>query len=127
MTNINKLLYSLFALFLNGCCAFVPCHPGSSYVGKIINSDGAAIHSSKLMLYGTLVNIADDGCFKVHMADSYPFELLVSAEGYKNISSVPKFGYYRINIILSEANSTDHGLIEWKSISTTEYENYSCR
>ena len=127
MSLLHKLQICYLALVLNGCCAFMPCHPGSWYSGTVTNLDGIAIESTKVGLYGTNVNIGPDGCFKFHMADAYPLKLVANAEGYKPISTDPKRGFYRVKIKLAEVNSSKTSLIEWQPITSTEFEKALCK
>ncbi|RIX43463.1 MAG: carboxypeptidase regulatory-like domain-containing protein [Rhodocyclales bacterium GT-UBC] len=120
---------SLFSLFipaamciaLTGCCAFVPCHPATSLVGAVLNSDGLPVANANVALYGTNSTTDSNGCFSMHVAAALPLTFAVTAQGYKSAEIVAKPGFYNVQTKLVPTLSPEKSQIEWVSISPAEY------
>lgn len=120
------LLIGILPFALAGCCAFVPCHPATALVGTVVAADGAPASSVRLTLYGSRVSTDSKGCFKVRIPDALPFTFGAAAEGYKPVEVVAKPGFYRAKVNLVPVQSTEASRAEWLSISSSEYEGFSC-
>ena len=124
---------SLFALFfptamciaITGCCAFVPCHPATSLVGAVLNSDGLPVANANVALYGTKSTTDSKGCFNMQVADALPFTFAVTAQGYKSAEIEAKPGFYNVQTKLAPTQSAEKSQIEWVSISSAEYRSFT--
>jgi hypothetical protein len=122
----GTLYFASVALALSGCCAFVPCHPSTAVVGKILTEGGSLPPAPRLALYGTGLNANATGCFKARFADALPFTFSAAAEGYKKIETPARRGFYRVTVTLAPTHSTRESRIEWDPIPASEYDASSC-
>ena len=112
----------IMAMLLASCCAFVPCHRGTSLVGSVANLSGQPIASAKITLYGINSTSDGKGCFKMQASDGLPFTFVVTAVGHKSASVEAKSGFYRVRATLAPAQSPEQSHVEWFPLSASQYE-----
>ena len=121
LARLFKPIAMFLAVTLGGCCAFVPCHPGTWIVGSVKATTGEAIPGAKGKLYGTAFSSSSAGCFTIHQADAQPHALIILADGFKRIEVPAKFGHFEVQVKLASSNSESAGEVIWKSITADAY------
>lgn len=106
---------------LAGCCAFMPCHPATSLVGAVRDTNGLPVANATVTMYGATTATDSRGCFNVHRADAMPFTFSVAAAGYQSAQVEAQAGFYRVSAKLARTQSPDQSQIEWVAISPNEY------
>lgn len=117
----TKYLLAMPAALLSGCCAFVPCHPGTWLVGTVQTLDERPIANATVTLYGKSETVNSSGCFNMHLADAMPFTFTVSAEGYKKAETKAMAGFYKVRAKLAPSESPLTSQVEWLPISEADY------
>jgi hypothetical protein len=116
-------MYLLFftAIYLTGCCMFMPCHPGTWMTGFVTDMNGKPIENATVSLYGSKQITTSKGCFKFALADALPFTFTAEAVGYQPIEVPRKIGYYFISVRLAPLNSNNTSEVIWEKVSNKEY------
>ena len=121
---LKKRLLFLFpftAVYLTGCCMFMPCHPGTWAFGSVTDFKGQPIEYATVSLYGSKQITNSEGCFNFSLADALPFTFTATATGYKSIEVPSKPGHYHVRVKLAPMDSSNSSEVIWKKISTEEY------
>jgi hypothetical protein len=117
-----QLIASFVALStLAGCCAFVPCHPGTWVVGAVTSSTGQQPAGAEVSLYGSKSMVGQAGCIREHRASAEPLALSASAPGYKSVSVPARFGFYRLVVNLAKDGELGSSNVTWVPISEQEF------
>lgn len=106
---------------LAGCCAFVPCHPGTWVVGVVTESNGQVVAGSSVSLYGSRSEVGSGGCFREHRSSAKPLTLSVSAPGFKPVADPARFGFYRLSVTLVRESEAGASKVTWESITEQEF------
>ena len=106
-------------LFLTGCCAFAPCHPGSDVSGRVVSSLGTPVVGAAISLYSRSTTADASGCFKLGGPDALPFELLVSALGFKTLHVASGRGQYYLTVTLVPTEGDAQSTVEWSRSKPT--------
>lgn len=121
MNKRHLFLISFIAVYLTGCCMFVPCHPGTWALGSVLDTTGKPIKNATVSLYGSNQITNSEGCFKFHLADGLPFTFTATATGYKSIEVPSKPGHFYIKVKLAPMNSNNSSEVIWEEISSKKY------
>jgi hypothetical protein len=108
-------------IFLVGCCAFAPCHFGTSLIGTVSDSLGRPIANAQVTLYGSVFKVNENGCFHIHSADALPFIFAVNAKGFKPAEVGTKWGFFAVKVQLAATESPKISSIEWHPISQDQF------
>lgn len=111
-----KALVILSVFLIGGCCALVPCHPGSNLIGHVTDLNGRPIDGAIVTLYNSETVTDTAGCFQFELADALPFELTASAPNYKSIKVERKVGFYQISIQMAPQESSRPSKISWNKL-----------
>lgn len=115
-------LAMLMSALLSGCCAFVPCHPGLTASGRVVQAGtGSPVNGADISVFSTKLHSGPDGCFKFMVADALPFTFAVTSSGYKAVSSKPPRGYVRGKVMLALEGSNDTSTVLWEALSDQEF------
>jgi hypothetical protein len=116
-----------FTASLAGCCAFVPCHPGTSVLGTVLEAQShAPIPGATVGLFGSKLASSSTGCFKLHLASALPLTLTASAPGYKSVEVPANFGSQKVTILLVPQSSSSSSSVTWQATSEAEVRNATC-
>ncbi len=126
MRSVTSSVTILLSAFLAGCCAFVPCHPGTWVFGTVsVAQSSSPVSGATISLFNSKLVSSSSGCFKVHLSSAYPLTFSVSAPGYKRVEVPAKFGFYKLAVALAPEQSSESSSVEWHETSESEFHNAS--
>jgi hypothetical protein len=108
-----SVLAALGSAVVSGCCAFAPCHPLVSAAGRITSVTGEPIAGADVQLHNMKGKSDVNGCFRLSGGDALPFEIRVSAAGFKALSAEAKSGIFQVEVLLAPQDSANVSVVKW--------------
>jgi hypothetical protein len=119
---MKHLALAIALLTMTGCCHFAPCHPATYVAGTVSDAtSGSPIPNADVRLYNYKTRTLSTGCFSLGGADALPFELAVSAPGYKPLLERPQKGFYRLDVILAPEADPRNSVTNSDKVARADY------
>ena len=100
----------------------MPCHPGSYMYGVVTDGiSGQPISNAAVRLYHYQTQTAPSGCFALGGADALPFELGISASGYKSVVVTAVPGSFKVAVTLEPVGNSTKSSATLSDISPEKY------
>jgi hypothetical protein len=125
---LTRIYLLLASLALSGCCNFMPCHSGGYVTGTVRDAvSHRPVSNAAVRLYSYKTRTAQIGCFALGGADSLPFELGVSAPGYKSTIVEARPGWYWATVELVPEDRPGTSKSEQRELSQDRYDALSSK
>ena len=113
-------------LQMAGCCAFVPCHPGTQIAGRVSSTSGAPISAATISMYSRVTTTDAAGCFRIIGADANPFEIVIVADNYKPLHLTPRYGDFFVSVTLAPLADPSASKSAWRATSASKLAASAC-
>jgi hypothetical protein len=81
--------------------------------GRVTSVAGAPIAGADIRLHSMEGTSDVQGCFRLDGADAFPFELGVTAEGFKQLTTEAKSGIFPVEVVLAPRDSSSPSTVKW--------------
>ena len=81
--------------------------------GRVTSAAHEPIAGASIRLHSMKGTTDARGCFRLSGADALPFELGVTAVGFKPLNAEAKSGVFQVEVVLAPQNSSQGSTVQW--------------